>query len=164
MATLTCGTACLGFCLSLLISYKLCWKMLLAHSCPTLCDPMDCSLPGSCLSMGFSGVACHFLLQVIFPTQRSNLGLLHCRQIRHYLSHQGKWFSLPSCIPKSEWNSEQVTPRCSSLTSSCYCLSSKKVAQRRPASIKKLLLQTDRASQEPMNWFEVLLSLGLQKS
>ena len=114
MATLTCGTACLGFCLSLLISYKLCWKMLLAHSCPTLCDPMDCSLPGSCLSMGFSGVACHFLLQVIFPTQRSNLGLLHCRQIRHYLSHQGKWFSLPSCIPKSEWNSEQVTPRCSS--------------------------------------------------
>ena len=24
------------------------------QSCPTLCDPMDCSLPGS-LSMGFSG-------------------------------------------------------------------------------------------------------------
>ena len=50
-----------------------------------------------------------------------------------------KWFSLPSCIPISKWNSEQVTPRYSSLTSSCYCLSSKKVAQRSPASIKKLL-------------------------
>ena len=24
-------------------------KMLVAQSCPTLCDPMDCSLPGSCV-------------------------------------------------------------------------------------------------------------------
>ena len=35
------------------------------------------------LSMGFSRQeywsGCHFLLQVIFPTQGSNLGLLHCR-------------------------------------------------------------------------------------
>ena len=22
-------------------------KVLVAHSCPTVCDPMDCSLPGS---------------------------------------------------------------------------------------------------------------------
>ena len=30
-------------------------KVLAAQSCPTLCDPMDCSLPGSALpSMGFS--------------------------------------------------------------------------------------------------------------
>ena len=50
-----------------------------------------------------------------------------------------KWFSLPSCIPISEWNSELVIPRCSNLASSCYCLSSKKVAQRSPASVKKLL-------------------------
>ena len=27
-----------------------------------------------------TGVGCHFLLQGIFPTQGSNLGLLHCRQ------------------------------------------------------------------------------------
>ena len=37
------------------------------------------------LSMGFSskstGVGCHFLLQGIVPTQGSNLGLLHCRQV-----------------------------------------------------------------------------------
>ena len=31
----------------------------------------------------------HFLLQGIFPTQGSNLGLLHCRQILYHLSHQG---------------------------------------------------------------------------
>ena len=35
------------------------------------------------------GVGCHFLLQGIFPTQGSNLGLLHCRQTLYRLSHQG---------------------------------------------------------------------------
>ena len=32
---------------------------------------------------------CHFLLQGIFPTQESNAGLLHCRQMLYHLSHQG---------------------------------------------------------------------------
>ena len=35
------------------------------------------------------GVGCHFLFQEIFPTQGSNLGLWHCRQLFCYLSHQG---------------------------------------------------------------------------
>ena len=60
------------------------------HSCPTLCNPMDCSPPGSSVhgdSPGKNaGVGCHALLQGIFPTQGSNPGLLHCR---HILSHQG---------------------------------------------------------------------------
>ena len=34
-------------------------------------------------------VSCHSLLQGIFLTQGSNLGLLHCRQILYHLSHQG---------------------------------------------------------------------------
>ena len=34
-----------------------------------------------------TGVGCHFLLQGIFPTQGSNLGLLHCRRVLHRLSH-----------------------------------------------------------------------------
>ena len=50
-----------------------------AQSSLTLCDPMDCSPPGS-LSMGFSskntGVGYHALLPGIFPTQGSNLHLL----------------------------------------------------------------------------------------
>ena len=45
------------------------------------------------LSMGFSGkntgVGCHFLLQGIFPTQGSNLGLLYCRQTLNPLSQGG---------------------------------------------------------------------------
>ena len=66
---------------------------LVTQSCPTLCDPMDCSPPGSSVhedSPGKNtGVGCHFLLQGIFPTQGSNPGLLHCRQILYHLSHQG---------------------------------------------------------------------------
>ena len=44
-----------------------------------LCDPTDCSLPSSSLHGIFqarSGVGCHFLLQGIFPTWRSNPHLL----------------------------------------------------------------------------------------
>ena len=37
------------------------------QSCPILCDPMDCSLPGSSIHGNFpgksTGVVCHFLLQ-----------------------------------------------------------------------------------------------------
>ena len=36
-----------------------------------------------------TGVGCHFLLQRIFPTQGSNPGLPHCRQMLYHLSHQG---------------------------------------------------------------------------
>ena len=50
-----------------------------AQSCLILCDPMDCSLPGSSIQGIFPGknttVGCHFLLQGIFPTQGSNPGL-----------------------------------------------------------------------------------------
>ena len=59
--------------------------MLVTQSCPTLCDSVDCSSSGSSVhgdSPGKNtGVSCHALLQGIFPTQRSNLRLLHCRQI-----------------------------------------------------------------------------------
>ena len=42
------------------------------------------------LSMGFSRqVDCHFLLQGIFVTQGSNLGLPHNRQTLYPLSYQG---------------------------------------------------------------------------
>ena len=60
---------------------------------PTLCDPMDCNPPGFSVHEIFQarilGVGCHFLLQGIFPTQESNLGFLHCRQMLYPLSHQG---------------------------------------------------------------------------
>ena len=56
--------------------------MLVAQSCLTLCDSMDCSLPGSSV-LGDSpgkniGVGCHSLFQGIFLTQGSNLELPDC--------------------------------------------------------------------------------------
>ena len=102
------------------------------RSCPTLCDPLDRSPPGSSVrgilqagilewvaipfSRGSSrprdrtqvsrmqadslpaeplgkpkstGVGSLSLLQGIIPTQESNRGLLHCRQILYQLSYQG---------------------------------------------------------------------------
>ena len=65
-------------------------KVLVTQSCLTLGDPMDYSPPdssGPWNSPGNNtGVGSHSLLQGIFPTQRSNLGLLHCRQILYQLS------------------------------------------------------------------------------
>ena len=63
---------------------------LVTQSCPTLCDPMDCNPPGSSVhgdSLGKNTrVSCHALLQAIFPTQESNPGLSHCRQILYHVS------------------------------------------------------------------------------
>ena len=53
-------------------------KVLVAQSCPTLCDPMPTKPLCSWNSPGNNiGVGCCFLLQGIFLTQGSNLGLLH---------------------------------------------------------------------------------------
>ena len=66
---------------------------LVTQSCPTLWNPVDCNPPGFSVrgnSPGKNtGVGCHALLQGIFPTQGSNPGLLHCRQILYWLCHQG---------------------------------------------------------------------------
>ena len=73
----------------------MCAKLL--QSCPTLCDPMDCSLPGSSVHGDSPGkntvVGYHFLLQGIFPTQGSNLSLLcllHCQAGSLPLAPPGK--------------------------------------------------------------------------
>ena len=75
-------------------------KVKVTQSCPTLCHPVDwlCSprnSPGR-----NTGVGSLSLLQGIFPTQGSNPGLLHCRQIIYQVSHQGsprimEWVACP---------------------------------------------------------------------
>ena len=74
-----------------------------AKSCLTLCDLMDCSLPGSSVHGVFPGkdtrVGCHSLLQGIFPTPGSKLHLLY---LLHWqvgslpLAPPGKSLYLPS--------------------------------------------------------------------
>ena len=54
--------------------------------CPTLCDPIDGSPPGS-------------PVPGILQNQGSNLRLLHCRQILYCLSHQGSSVNTYSKFP-----------------------------------------------------------------
>ena len=55
--------------------------------CPACqADPLPAETPGKPKN---TGVGSRSRLQGIFPTQESNPGLLHCRQILYYLSHQG---------------------------------------------------------------------------
>ena len=60
-------------------------KVLVAQSCLILCDPTDCSPPGSSIhgdSPGKNtGVGSLSLLQGNFPTQELNWNFLHCRRI-----------------------------------------------------------------------------------
>ena len=60
-------------------------QLLLLQSCLTLCDPMNYSRPGSSVlgilqARILEWVAISFS-RGIFPTQGSNPGLLHCRQM-----------------------------------------------------------------------------------
>ena len=66
---------------------------LVTQLCPTLCDPRNCSPPGSSVHGDSPGkntaVGCHALHQRTFPNQGLNPGLPHCRWILYGLSHQG---------------------------------------------------------------------------
>ena len=77
---------------------------LITQLCLTLCNPVDCSPPGSSVhgdSPGKNtGVGCHALLQGIFLTQGSNPGLLNCRWLLYHLGPQGsprilEWIAYP---------------------------------------------------------------------
>ena len=85
-------------------SLEYCSVLLVVLSCPTLCDLMDRSPPGSSVhgdSPGKNiGVGCHSLLQGIFPTQGLNPGLPHCRQILYHLSYR----EAPSSLYSSKWS------------------------------------------------------------
>ena len=69
-----------------------CVCVLFTQLCPILCNPMDCSPPGSSvpriLQARILEWVAIFLFQGIFLTQGSNLGLLHCRRILYHLSYR----------------------------------------------------------------------------
>ena len=72
------------------------------------------------LSMEFSRVGCHFLLQGIFSTQGSKLHLLrllHCRQVLYRLSHQRSLLIPFSSVQfSSSVMSDSLRPHVNSLT------------------------------------------------
>ena len=54
-----------------------------------------------------TGVGCHFLLQGIFPTQGSNPGLPHCRQILYHL-----WIKSPCDLKGRKWIAQACQTLC----------------------------------------------------
>ena len=72
--------------LTLFSTYR--YRCSVTKSCPTLCNPIDCSPNRLLCPQDFpgknTGVGCHFLLQGIFLTQGSNPCLLHCRWILYH--------------------------------------------------------------------------------
>ena len=110
------------------LSHVLC---LVAQSCPILSDPRDCSPPGSFVHGDSprenTRVGCPALLQGIFPTQGSNPGLPHCRQIPYRLSLPGSHIlnqklsgSASKLAPVTHWvpifpggaNGKESAPQC----------------------------------------------------
>ena len=71
-----------------IVNWLCCCCCLVAKLCPTICNPMDYSLPGFCpwdIPGRNTEVGCHFLLQGIFTTQR----LRPWQEDSLPLSHQG---------------------------------------------------------------------------
>ena len=73
-------------------------KVLVTQSWPTLCNPVECSPPGSSVH----GILQARILEWVAisfsrgssPTQGLNLSLLHCRQILYHVNHQGSLVNL----------------------------------------------------------------------
>ena len=67
--------------------------MLVDRPCPTLCDPMDRSPPGSSVPGILQARTLEWVAMPssrgVFATQGWNPGLLHCRRILYQLSRQG---------------------------------------------------------------------------
>ena len=87
-------------------------KVLVAQSCPALCNPTDYLTRFLCpwdFSGKNPGVGCHFLLQGMFPNQGLNLGPLHCRQIPYHLSHQGSQLLLRERENWGVWDGHEHT-------------------------------------------------------
>ena len=147
-----------------------CWvkvKVLFAQLFLALCNPWTAAhqVP---LSMGFpgknTGVGYHFLLQGIFLTQGSNLGLVHCRETFHRLSHQGSLHPGASHImkrvpdePRRICSSKAVSK--SSAWSSSAWSSAARVATIHP----RLSLAASQAS-IPININEVFADFDFQMS
>ena len=93
------------------------WRRVHAQLCPTPCNPMDCSPSDSCpwdFSGKNTGMGCHFLLQGIFLTQRSNLCLL---RLLHWQAD-----SLPLAPPGKPKRVERLTPNLEKRSFSFLCL------------------------------------------
>ena len=97
--------------LGILTSYYVCLEKCVCvctQSCPTLCNPMDCSPPGSSVHGILQARTLEWIV-ISFSrgssqSRESNPHLLHCRQILYQLSHLGRpcaWRWRPQMVPEA---------------------------------------------------------------
>ena len=117
---------------------------LVTQSCPTLCNPMNCSPPSSSVHGDFSRQEYWSGLpsppQGVFPTQGLNPGLLHCRQIPYQLSYQGS--------PEFEWKWKLFSHVW--LFATPWIIQSVKFS--RPEYWKRVAFPFSRGSSQPRHW------------
>ena len=87
------GVAFPGLCIQFSsVIYLICWYCLVTKSCQTLCDPMDCSLPGSYVH-GISHARILEWVAISFsrvsPQPKLEPKSLTLQEILYHLSHQG---------------------------------------------------------------------------
>ena len=98
-----------------------------AQSCRTLCDPMDCSLPGSLSPWNFpgksTGVGCHFLLQEIFLTRDwTQVSRVAGRQFTIWATriiYKSDWITFPEFNSASTGNLSSLNPLASGKPCGC---------------------------------------------
>ena len=91
------GSTAVSVTLSKVVGYMCACSV--TQSCPTLCDPVECSLLGSSIHGIFQARVLEwvaiFFSRGIFLTQGLNSGFLQSRQILNHLSHQRSlWWAL----------------------------------------------------------------------
>ena len=119
--------------------------------CPSLEIPWTIAYWAPLSSGEKTGVGCHFLLQRIFLTQESNLGLLHCRQILYRLSYEGSGKQQMSYIDRKRSLDSSTLSQCThSLTTSTQL-----AACPLPVSFKKRHSGTSLALQ----WLRIYLPM-----
>ena len=122
------------------------------HSSPTLCDPMEYSLPGSCPwdSPGKNtGVGCHILLQGTFLTQGLNphlLCLLPWQAGSLPLAPPGKpYFSYVLCL-----HAQSCPALCNPVDCSLQVSSVQGIFQARV--LEWIAISSSRGSSQPRDW------------
>ena len=131
----------------------------IAQLCPTVCNPMDCSPPGSSVHGDSlcknTGVGCHDFLQRILPTQGLNPGLLHCRRIPYHLSHWAPSLRLLIQDLKG-WHHQGITFNMSAnLESPAVAIGLEKVNQQQ----QRISKMSSPEHQQP-NWHKQVPELG----
>ena len=116
-----------------------------AQSCPALCDPMDYRVHGTLQARILEWVGFPFSRGSSQPRHRTQVSLLHYRQILYQLSHKGS-------PRKLEW----VAYPFSSGSSSSSCKLNRSIIKSFPKMVSKMDFKSKQVS-----WYQINLRMAI---